>query len=85
MIGRSVSISDVKSKMNVIIQFSKEEELRALPILLRHSPGTVLRDRTYIISKEAAQQLRREGVKFDEVTRTPEEICLQGAESGERI
>lgn len=28
--------------MRVAIQFSKKEELKALPILLRHSPGMAL-------------------------------------------
>jgi len=33
--------------MKIIIQMSKSEELKALPILLRHSPGTILPQRTY--------------------------------------
>jgi hypothetical protein len=28
--------------MNVVIRLSAKEEARALPILLRHSPGTIL-------------------------------------------
>jgi hypothetical protein len=31
------------------VRFSKKEEARALPILLRHSSGIVLRDRTYVL------------------------------------
>jgi hypothetical protein len=50
--------------MQVIIRFSVQEELKALPILLKHSPGMVLPDRTYVISVEAARALREAGVRF---------------------
>ncbi len=50
--------------MTVVIQFSSREELKALPILLRHSPGRILPDRRYVVSAEAAQALRAAGVKF---------------------
>ncbi len=53
--------------MRVAIQFSKREELKALPILLRHSPGMVLRNRIYIVAKEAVRALRRARVKFTEL------------------
>jgi hypothetical protein len=55
--------------MNVIIQFSKSEELKALPILLRHSPGTILPNRTYILSPESVRALRDSGIKYTEVSR----------------
>ena len=35
--------------MKFVIRLAPPQELRALPILLRHSPGTVLPDRTYVI------------------------------------
>ena len=54
--------------MKVAIQLSSREEARALPILLRHSAGMVLADRTYIITKEAATALRKGGIKFIEVS-----------------
>lgn len=50
--------------MHVAIQFSATEELKALPILLRHSPGRILPDRRYVISVEAADALRAAGVTF---------------------
>ena len=55
--------------MRIVVRFTEEQELKALPILLRHSPGTVLPDRTYMISEKAARQLRLSGVEFVEVTR----------------
>jgi hypothetical protein len=41
--------------MRVIIRLTAKEEARALPILLRHSPGAILPDRTYVLSEEAAK------------------------------
>jgi hypothetical protein len=53
--------------MNIVIRLSTREEAKALPILLRHSPGTILPDRTYVISQAAAKALREAGVEFTEV------------------
>ncbi len=50
--------------MKVAVQFSKREEAKALDILLRHSPGMILRNRIYVISEEAVRALRRARVKF---------------------
>ena len=68
--------------MSVIIRLTSREERRALPILLRHSPGAVLSDRTYILHPEAVESLREAGVRFTEVSR---EGNLPGAIAGERI
>ena len=48
--------------MKTIIQMSEAEEAKALPLLLRHSPGTVLPNRIYVVSEEAAKRLREAGV-----------------------
>jgi hypothetical protein len=50
--------------MKVVIQLSVREEERALPILLRHSPGTILPDRVYVIGEEAARALREADIHF---------------------
>jgi hypothetical protein len=50
--------------MYVAIQFSSKDELNALPILLRHSPGRILPDRRYVISVSTAEALRSAGVRF---------------------
>jgi hypothetical protein len=55
--------------MTVIIQLSAQEELKALPILLRSSPGVALPGCTYVISSEAARRLRDAGVRFKELNR----------------
>jgi hypothetical protein len=71
--------------VKVIIQLSQSEELKALPILVRHSPGTALPERTYVLSEEAIRALAEAGVAFTELSRegTPPELA--GPDSGERI
>jgi len=68
--------------MTVVIRLSSREEARALPILLRHSPGVVLPDRTYVLRPEAVEALRAAGVRFTELSR---ENKVPGAIVGERI
>jgi len=70
--------------MKVIVRFSAKEELKALPILLRHSPGMVLPYRTYVLSAEAVRTLRDAGIQFKELA-SDREPPGGGAASGERI
>jgi hypothetical protein len=55
--------------MKTVIQLSETEEARALPILLRHSPGTVLPNRIYVVQTDAVEKLREAGVQFTELKR----------------
>ncbi len=55
--------------MKVIVHLTKEEEAKALPILLRHSPGMVLPHRTYVLSENALRALRDANVRFSELSR----------------
>lgn len=71
--------------MRIAIQFSEREEKKALPILLRHSPGMVLRDRIYIINADAARALRDARVRFTELSRDADSSIVDGAATGERI
>ncbi|WP_089717580.1 hypothetical protein [Candidatus Entotheonella palauensis] len=71
--------------MNIIIQMSEAEEAKALSILLRHSPGAILPSHTYVISREAAKQLRQAGVQFTELSRDSNAPSLEGFGPGERI
>jgi hypothetical protein len=70
--------------MKVIVQFSQEEEAKALPILLRHSPGMVLPGRTYVLSAEALAALRAAGIRFTEISREAAAPCLEEV-AGERV
>jgi hypothetical protein len=71
--------------MKMIIQLSEAEEAKALPILLRHSPGTVLPNHIYVVGDEAAKKLREAGVEFTELSRESNDSPLEGVGSGERI
>lgn len=71
--------------MKIVIQFSAREEAKALPILLRHSAGMILHERTYVLSEEAVRALREAGVRFTELTREGKQSGVEGVESGERI
>jgi len=71
--------------MKAVIQFTKPEEARALPLLLRHSAGTVLPNRTYVLDEEVLGELRKSGIRF--VTLSQESCApgLEGVGSGERV
>jgi len=71
--------------MNIAIRLSDSEETKALPILLRHSPGMGLPNRTYILSAEAVQALREAGIRFKELGNVGNIPDLSGAVTGERI
>jgi hypothetical protein len=70
--------------VKVIIQLTAEEEAKALPILLRHSPGVVLPRHTYVLSDDALKALRAAGVKFSELSREAAAPSLEEA-AGERV
>lgn len=69
--------------MKVIIRLTKEAEAAALPILLRHSPGMVLPQRTYLVGEDAIRALRQAGVAFTEVSREAS-VALEEV-AGERV
>jgi hypothetical protein len=71
--------------MKVVIRFTAKQEARALPILLRHSPGTVLPNRTYVLSAEAVKALHDAGIEFTELGSEADAPGLEGVGSGERI
>ena len=69
----------------VAVRFSEKEELKAIPILMRHSPGMMLPGDIYVISAEAVTALREADVKYTEVTGETTPPGLEGASAGERI
>jgi hypothetical protein len=71
--------------MKVVIRMTKSQEAKALPILLRHSPGTVLPERTYIVDEKAARALRSAGIRFTELSHVAVAPDLEGTVLGERI
>jgi hypothetical protein len=71
--------------MNVVIKFSAEEELKALGILLRHSPGTILPNRTYVVNVSAAEALRDAGICYREIQPQLNLPVVEDLSIGERI
>jgi hypothetical protein len=71
--------------MKVVVRLTRAEELRALPILYRHSPGMVLPNRTYVLSAGAVNALRDAGVKFTEISRDAGVPSWEEAGTSERI
>jgi predicted Fe-Mo cluster-binding NifX family protein len=70
--------------MKIIIQLSSEEEAKALPILLRHSPGMILPDRIYALGQDAVRLLRNAGIRFTQLSREALAPCLEEV-AGERV
>jgi hypothetical protein len=70
--------------MKVIIRLTKEEEAKALPILLRHSPGMIMPHGTYVLSEEAIRTLRAAGITFSELSRETVAPDLEEV-AGERV
>ena len=71
--------------MKVIIQLSDREETRALPIILRHSPGMILPNRTYILGEESVRALQEAGIRFTEISRDGDIPTSGETVLGERI
>ena len=71
--------------MKAVIQFTKPQEARALPILLRHSPGAVLPNRTYVLEEDAVAELRKSGIRFVALSGESQAPSLEGVGSAERV
>lgn len=71
--------------MKVVIQFTKPEEARALPILLRHSAGTILPNRTYVLDEESIAEVRKSGIRSITLSHESSAPGLEGVGSGERV
>ena len=56
-----------------------------MPILFRHSPGTILPNRTYVLNEEAVAELRKAAISFLTLSRESNASDFEGAASGERV
>jgi len=70
--------------MKIIIQLSREEEAKALPILLRQSPGMILPERTYVLEEEVVGRLLNSGIRFTQLSREALAPSLEEV-AGERV
>jgi hypothetical protein len=57
--------------MRIVIQIAAKDKAKALALLERHSPGTALPNRTFIVSQEAVAALRQAEIKFAEICPEP--------------
>jgi|SRR5262245_54416077 len=73
------------SAMNVIVQISARDKAKAWEILVRHSPGTALPNRTFVVSEDAVKALRKAGIRFTEISRGDISSDIGGVAVGERI
>ena len=71
--------------MTIAVRFTTEEELKAVPILMRHSPGMRLPCDIQVLSEEAVAALREAFVRFTEVTSEVASPGLEGATTGATI
>ena len=62
----------------IVIQVAANDKARAWALLVRHSPGTALQDRTFIVSEQAVRALREAGIRFREISRAPREATQEG-------
>jgi hypothetical protein len=74
-----------RGSMRVIIQVAARDSAKAWALLVQHSAGTALPNRTFIVSVEAAQALRDAGIKFKEISSEPGSPTTGGVIAGERI
>jgi hypothetical protein len=70
--------------MKIIIQLSTEEEAKALPILLRQSPGMILPERTYVLPEDVVGRLQNAGIRFTQLSREALAPSLEEV-AGERV
>ncbi len=70
--------------MKLLIEFDVSNETRALPILLRHSPGVALRGRTYLVEETAVRTLSASGICFTELG-SEESAPTLSEVAGERV
>ncbi len=71
--------------MKVVIQISAADDAKAWALMVRHSPGVALPNRTFIVSEEMVRALREAGIRFTELSRDVELPKPQGVPTGERI
>lgn len=55
--------------MQMVIRVSAKDSAKAWAILVRHSPGMALPNRTFVISESAARALKKAGVRFTQLSR----------------
>ena len=71
--------------MKIVVQIAASDDAKALALLVRHSPGIALPNRTYVLSHDAVSALSAAGIRFSELSRSDSIPDREGAVAGERI
>jgi len=71
--------------MKIVIQVAQRDDAKAWAVLQRHSAGVALPNRTFVVSPEAAGELRRQKVDFVVLSDDSTPFLGQGVAAGERI
>lgn len=71
--------------MRIVIQVSARDVTKAWATLVRHSAGVALPNRTFIVSEAAIRALRKNGVRFSEISRDGMAARVEGETAGERV
>jgi hypothetical protein len=71
--------------MNVVLQVTEADDAKAWDLLQRHSSGVALPKRTFVVSSEAAEALRRAGVLFVVLSSESRALATKGAIAGKTI
>lgn len=71
--------------MKLVVQVAESDDAKAWAVLQRHSPGVALPNRTFVVSEQAVEALRREGVRLIVLSDDFQTLTEQGVASGERI
>lgn len=73
------------SSGRVLIKVAPKDSAKAWALLVRHSPGVALPDRTFLVAPEAVKSLRRARVRFTVISTDSAALSPTGAIAGERI
>ncbi len=71
--------------MKLVIQIAPADDAKAWALLQRHSPGVALPNRTFVVSKDAADALRQAGIRFVVLSDESQALAEEGVAAGERI
>jgi hypothetical protein len=59
----------IETSTRVVIQIARCDSAKAWALLVRHSPGMALPNRTFFVSQSAVRALQVAGVRFTQIAR----------------
>lgn len=68
--------------MKVVIQVAEVDDAKAWAVLQRHTPGVALANRTFVVSKDAAEALNQAAIRFVVLSDETHALAEEGVVSG---